>query len=484
MTWLGYTRVSRVGEREKNNTLISPADQAERIEAYANAHGKEVDILDPELDVSGGKIDRPILNQAIERIERGEADGLIVAQLDRLSRAGIEDSLKVIRRIEAGSGQVIAVAENFDDSTPEGRMTRNVMLSVGEMQLDRHKEQFMRAKRRSVREGIWPMPVVPIGYRRTRKKDGGDGKLNPSKDAGKVKEAFAARVAGKPWREVAGILGAGLSGAQRVIANPVYLGETHLQVHGEKLKAGTHEPLVDRGTWEAAQSERRPRVSIPEDGPALLAGITRCAGCSRTMSLSKGSDGYQPYRCHTRNSATGTCRSPALISKGLVEPYVEELIVPWLDKVFVKSRPRTEHLAAAMDALEEEENELATYQKAIKGLPAEQLAEGLRERLKTVEEARQKVKDIQRASAPVALAEGSLADAWGEMSIPERSYVLRAALGVVWVNKGRGEVGSRVRAIEAGFEPKVLSRPGRGGDAPIVSVPDGKLEGQILPLGG
>jgi hypothetical protein len=39
-----------------------------------------------ELDQFGGGMDRPLFQQALERIERGETGGLIVAKLDRFAR--------------------------------------------------------------------------------------------------------------------------------------------------------------------------------------------------------------------------------------------------------------------------------------------------------------------------------------------------------------------------------------------------------------
>lgn len=125
MEWLGYRRVSRVGGREH---LISPELQADRIRAHAASRGIGVRMLAAELDVSGGARSRPILDSAIAAVERGEAAGVIVSDLDRLSRMEMLDALETIARIEAVGGEVIAVAQNFDPTTPEGRLVRNRVL--------------------------------------------------------------------------------------------------------------------------------------------------------------------------------------------------------------------------------------------------------------------------------------------------------------------------------------------------------------------
>jgi len=223
----GYTRVSRVGEREE--TLVSPEQQTDRIQAYAAAHGLEVELAEAELDVSGGRASRPILDGLIARVESGELGGVIVAQLDRFSRMRIGDALRTIEHIESVGGRVVAVAENFDEATPEGRMARTMFLSIAQMQLDRYKESFDRSKRRALEQGIYGGPRVPLGYTCTRRRDGGTGKLEIDPEtAPLVKQGFEARAAGKSWVEVAKIMGRDSAGAKKIIQNTVYLGELHV----------------------------------------------------------------------------------------------------------------------------------------------------------------------------------------------------------------------------------------------------------------
>lgn len=68
MVWAGYVRVSFVGGRE-GTRFRSPRDQADSLRAWARARGEPIEILDPDLDESGGTLDRPSLQQALEGIE-------------------------------------------------------------------------------------------------------------------------------------------------------------------------------------------------------------------------------------------------------------------------------------------------------------------------------------------------------------------------------------------------------------------------------
>lgn len=450
--WLGYSRVSRVGDRAE--TLISPETQMDRIRSYAVARGLDVEMLDPELDVSGGKVQRPILGAAIEAIERGEAAGIIVAQLDRLSRMDIADALYTIRRIEAAGAQVIAVAENFDAGTPEGRMSRNVFLAMGEMQLDRYKAQFANAKEQAVRRGIWPFPKVPRGYSK-----GADRRLVPNADAPLIVRAFELRAGGASWSEVGRHLGRGISGAGKTIHNRVYLGEIN---YGEWQNLEAHPAIVPRDLWEAAQIEHPP----PPRGtraPALLAGIIRCAGCGYVMSADR-----PIYKCRP-HKAPGTCPEPAIVSRPRVERIVTDTVMAHLKSVSFSATENTDALELANAALAAAEAELALYQQATKlsEVGVEHFASGMQQRTVAVEAAR---RDLARARL-AAPALPSASD-WDDLGEEDRRHLLRGALGVVWIRKRRA--GAGIRVVAAGFEP---------GEFGPIDWSDGDLPGEIGLIG-
>ena len=69
-----YRRVSQVAGREGDG-FQSPELQAKAIEAYAGIHGHAITPNPPELDVSGSKLKRPILDKIIVRIRNGESTG-------------------------------------------------------------------------------------------------------------------------------------------------------------------------------------------------------------------------------------------------------------------------------------------------------------------------------------------------------------------------------------------------------------------------
>src|SRR4051794_4639665 len=108
----GYVRVSMVGKR-KGERFISPKVQREEIEAWAQRRGAQVLGVVGELDESGGRRDRPLLWEAIRRIEDGTSQGLVVYHTDRFSRS-LLDGLQIINRVQEAEGGFFSASEGVD----------------------------------------------------------------------------------------------------------------------------------------------------------------------------------------------------------------------------------------------------------------------------------------------------------------------------------------------------------------------------------
>ena len=67
-----YIRVSKVAGRT-GESFISPTVQRDRIQAWADLHDRRLVWHEPELDVSGGRMDRPIFESIMGRVRAGDA---------------------------------------------------------------------------------------------------------------------------------------------------------------------------------------------------------------------------------------------------------------------------------------------------------------------------------------------------------------------------------------------------------------------------
>jgi len=280
----GYVRVSQVRGRG-GDSFISPVVQREQIEAWAALNGSSVGVMFKELDRSGGSWERPMLAEAIDRVERGLSDGIVVAKLDRFGRSLVE-SLQAIERIREAGGTFAAVQDGLDLNTETGRLALCIMLSTAEWQLDRIREQWHTARSRAVDHGVHAGARAPFGYERDRQ----TRRLRPHPVRGPVvTELFSRRADGASLGELAAWLhAAGVQTAAGdrqwwstslsiIVRNRAYLGELH---NGDLVNRAANPPLTDPVTWQAAQAPRRLRPA-PHGAPTLLAGLVRCASVAR-----------------------------------------------------------------------------------------------------------------------------------------------------------------------------------------------------------
>src|ERR1017187_169820 len=157
-----YVRVSRVLGRE-GESFQSPEQQRAAIESWAASRGVEILEWFTDLDQSGGTLKRPSLDAILARIRSGQSGGLAVARLDRLSRAGVGDALKLIEDIAEHGGPGAALDLGLDPSTPFGEFGLTIMLALARMERRRLMDSWDTSKANAVARGVHIGPT-PVGY--------------------------------------------------------------------------------------------------------------------------------------------------------------------------------------------------------------------------------------------------------------------------------------------------------------------------------
>lgn len=321
-----YVRVSDVKGRS-GESFISPQEQERRCREIARQRGFEVGAVLTDLDLSGSKMHRPALNEALERIRLGTSGGIIVAKLDRFSRTLI-GGVQTLEQINELGGAVIVADGDLDTSTATGELFLHMLLSFARFELRRIKDNWQSAKRSAVERGIHIAPRVPAGYRR----DEQTKILEPDgKNAKTIRDAYTMAARGDSYARISTFLnnrelptwsGEGVwqpNRIKRLLENRVYLGEAR-SGNGHK-NPNAHEPLVGEQTWTLAQ--RRSGVpSVTHKSETLLASLCRCASCSFAMrSQQARGKTIATYRCST-TSIYGRCPAPTSISLERLEQYV------------------------------------------------------------------------------------------------------------------------------------------------------------------
>ena len=477
-------RVSRVAGREGVG-FISVDVQRAQIEAYAKARGHEVVAWFEDLDQPGSRLKRPGMDAARALVAAGEADGLIGAKLDRLTRS-IVDLGTLLREAGEQGWNLVVVDVGLDLASPNGKLVAHVLGAVAEWELDRRRSDWNVARQRAVARGVHVASRTPTGYLR-----GDDGRLqrDPA-TADAVEELFRRRAAGDGWGTLARMLTErGIltpyghstwtaTSARKLVTNRVYRGEAR---SGVFVHPDAHQALVPQDVWERAQQPVA--IATPRSGSTpLLAGLLRCSGCRYVMKgdqmrrdWTKGEQ-LLYYRCR-RTHAAGVCPSPSTIMARVIEPYVEEQFLAWL----ASAGPEAQGAVASCDleeasrALDLADAELLAYldSEAVSILGSQQFEHGLKSRRQRVDAAREAMIEA-RGRVPMigALTSGEIARAWPSLNVGERSAILRSAYDavVVWPHRSGRLVADRVTLVERGDAPAGL--PQRGRRVPLAGWPD------------
>lgn len=248
-----------------------------------------------DIDQSGGKVSRSGLDAIMERIRDGATEGVVVSKLDRLTRAGLIDSLTLIEEIQEHGGVFAASDLGLDQTTPEGEMSLGFMLSLTRWQRRRLMKLLGHSKADALERGT-KMGPTRFGYLRA------DGLLVPDPDTAPiVKRAFKLATQGAITRVDR------LPGGARpppplndhdvrpLIANRTYIGE---QSYGGAVNPDAPEQLVICRALQRAQFQpvvkRAPSATYP------LTGVLRCADCGQPMSGTRLGKGHQGSRCSSQ----------------------------------------------------------------------------------------------------------------------------------------------------------------------------------------
>lgn len=285
-----YTRKST--EHNLDLAFNSLDAQREACEAYIKSQAHEGWTLVRERfddgGLSGASLDRPALQELLNRVRARQIDVIVVYKVDRLTRS-LADFAKLVELFDAHDVSFVSVTQSFNTTSSMGRLTLNVLLSFAQFEREVIGERVRDKIAASKRRGIWVGGPVPLGYHSVGKKL----EVVPE-EAALVRKIFADYLRLGSIGALANALNAeGLKPKPRQLANgqivqaacyrvgPLahllknrfYLGE--VAYRGE-ICQGEHAPILDRELFEAVQQRLKEqaveRSNQRLSSPALLAG--------------------------------------------------------------------------------------------------------------------------------------------------------------------------------------------------------------------
>lgn len=153
---IGYQRVS---SEEQGASGAGLDAQTAAIQAECAHRGWQ--LLRIEEDVYTGRTtDRPGLARALLACELGEAEGIVVSKLDRLTRS-VVDLASLVERAQERNFNLVAIDFGLDLHSANGQLVANVLVSVGQWQTEVISERTRSAlavrKAQGVRLGGRPV---------------------------------------------------------------------------------------------------------------------------------------------------------------------------------------------------------------------------------------------------------------------------------------------------------------------------------------
>ena len=432
---IGIVRVSQTRGRE-GDSFHSPDQQRERIEqACARERLKLIDTFE-ELDVSGGKpLDKRLkLRQAVEAVEDGRADVIVVAYFDRLVRS-MRIQAEVVERVESAGGRVLAVDSGYITDAGEGWLDGAMLGLIAEHQRRSTRLRLRDTQERAVARGATPWARIPLGYTRA------NGTLTPDPSAVPiVQRVYAMRLEGASLNEIREMLKShGITrsqrGVQEMLSSRVYLGEVRF---GKFENPDAHAAIIDPEVWNRVQALFVPRGPRPRSNRLLSrAGVLRCGSCGAALVAMKFPNGRNPeypiYRCPSNSD----CPGHVTISAEIVERHVVGETKRLLSNL--------KGVAAAAGSIAEARAALDAAQKALDASIRALTAAGVLEEpaavdeVKRLREARDTAEDAYRAELDADSSRRVIvtaSDDWDAMTLDAQRDLICAAISRVVVGKG------------------------------------------------
>jgi site-specific DNA recombinase len=461
-----YCRKSHAQGLEQEFNSIDA--QRQSIESFvASQRGVGWVLLDTEYSdggYSGANTDRPGFQRLLGDVAAGKVDCIAVYRLDRLSRS-IMDYLALLRLFEKHGVTFVSVTEQFNTTTPVGRLVLNQLILFSQFEREVISERVRDKVQATRRRGAWTGGRPILGY------DVVDKRLAVNADeAAQVRATFQLYLEhgtlratveelrrrgwrNKTFRTRKGTTTAGsdfaINSLHGLLVNPLYIGQVRA---GDDLVAGVHEAIVPHDLWAAVQE--RLRANANDNGVktrnatgALLRGILRCGRCGSAMVHSfstRGSQRHRYYVCTKLHTEGADACPGSRVPAGKFETFVADQIrVIGTDEALLAKTAETIESRAA-EQQDQVDAELRRGERERQRLLAAPQNPEAQDQLRTLDarlaEVRAERQALDHATEPkLRAALSAFTPVWEHLFPAERERVLRLLIEQITYDPDTGE---------------------------------------------
>lgn len=338
---------------------------------------------------------RPLFDEMLAKIEKGEAEGVIAWHPDRLARNSIDGGKIIYLLDERRLKNLFFVTYSFENN-PQGKFMLSIIFGYSKYYVDSLSENVKRGNRLKRQKG-WLPGHAPMGYLNDR----ASKTIIPDPERFPlVRRMFDLALTGSySIKEIAKqsrewgfktARGKRMGGnflrsnvVHYVLTNPFYAG---LLVHQGQTYPGAHTPVVTEEEFARVQQVLRSRGKpTPQKHVFAFTGLLRCGECESSITAehktNRFGSHYVYYHC-TRKKMDGQCRQKVIRAEVLdaqFSAFIEALTIkPRMHALLIReiagnaSHRETER-EAGLALLAREEQNLAKERAAVTTLRLREL---------------------------------------------------------------------------------------------------------------
>ena len=245
---------------------------------------------------------RPKARQMLENVSAGMYEGVVVIELERLSRGNVVDQVEITETFKNSKTKIYTLNKVYDLSSEESfdEDFFEFGLFMSRREYKTIKRRMQRGKKQAQKEGYYTGSHLPYGFNKVKGDKGWI--LTPNEESKVVQLVFNKYVhenytisqlaeylnsnkikpaKSEAWEKV---------GIRKLLKNKVYLGYIYVGSSKNRTNAkvyeGKHEPIIDEETFNKAQEKliiSTPRTKFGRGLTNPLASLVYCSNCGYAM---------------------------------------------------------------------------------------------------------------------------------------------------------------------------------------------------------